>query len=574
MRYKKFIIKHYKGISGPLEVNLSKTSLMPIIGVNECGKTTILQAIFSFDYFNDSFNKTIRHLEDVHNLYTTNPQTPTICAEIEITTDEIKSILKELKDKDSSLDSKVRSYSRLLKDFSGILIISRNIDTKEYNIDYSKFNDSEFNVLLSKEIIKKLPYILFFDDFRDNIEEKIEIKKDDEEMSGWLAIIDRLFRTADKNFDILDLPNKEDRVRKTTLAKVNKILNDTLTKEWQNFRLDDKDALKIKVDYVSESETVSNGQSIERYFIKFDVIEKDQDDNEYFFFVRDRSKGFFWFFNFVMKLEFNPKVVNNTDGAIYLLDEPGSYLHASAQAKLCKKLKSLSETNKVLYCTHSHYLLDPEVVPINTVKVASKNPGNFKIELQSIHEYKDDLKSKKSAFQPIMDALQIKPIVVDLNYKNVLITEGIYDYYAFEMFKEKREINILPSTNAESVKYFISLMISWKRNYKALWDNDDEGRKEKQEAEKFFGEIEAKNNFYLLPHKTSRTRKTILQNLFAGTDLLMIKTELGLNRNSSFEKTILSLFYSKNKNKILKNISKETKDNFDRVFDLLFNNQD
>ena len=570
MKYIKFTIENYKGIGGPLDVDLHKTSLMPIIGVNECGKTTILQAIFSFDYFNDSFNETIRHLEDVHNLYTTDPKTPKISAEIEITDDEIKETLKELKEKYVTLDSKIRSYTRLLKDFSGTLTISRDIKKKQYSIDYKKFNDDEFNNALSKAIIKKLPYILFFDDFRDNVEEKIEIKKNDDEMSGWLAIVDRLFRTADENFDILDLPNKEDRVRKTTLAKVNKILNDTLTKEWQNFRLDDKDALKIKVDYANESETTAAGQSIERHFIKFDVIEKDQDDNEYFFFVRDRSKGFFWFFNFVMKLEFNPKVVNSTDGAIYLLDEPGSYLHASAQAKLCNKLKSLSETNKVLYCTHSHYLLDPEVVPINTVKVASKNPDNFKIELYSIHEYKDDTKSKRSAFQPITDALQIKPLILDLNCKNILITEGIYDYYAFEMFKGKREINVLPSTNAESIKYFISLMIAWQMNYKALWDNDDEGRAEKKSAEEFFGEVEANNNFYLLPHKTSRTKKTILQNLFVGSDFAMIKDELGLNKNSSFEKTILSLFYSNDKNEILKKVSKETKDNFKKVFDLLF----
>lgn len=272
-----------------------------------------------------------------------------------------------------------------------------------------------------------------------------------------------------------------------------------------------------------------------------------------------------------MKLEFNPKVVNNTDGAIYLLDEPGSYLHASAQTKLCKKLQSLSDTNKVLYCTHSHYLLDPEVIPINTIRVASKNPDNFKIEIYSIHDYKDDTRTKKSAFQPIIDALQIKPIIVDLNYKRILITEGIYDYYTFEMFKEKREINILPSTNAESIKYFISFMIAWHIDYRALWDNDAEGREEKKSAEEFFGETEASNNFYLLPHKTPRTKNTILQNLFNGEDLKMIKDELGLNKNSAFEKTILSLFYSKNKNEILKKISKETRDNFKKVFNLLFN---
>ena len=59
----------------------------------------------------------------MHNLYTTDPKTPKISAEIEITDDEIKETLKELKEKDPSLDSKVRSYTRLLKDFSGTFSI-------------------------------------------------------------------------------------------------------------------------------------------------------------------------------------------------------------------------------------------------------------------------------------------------------------------------------------------------------------------------------------------------------------------------------------------------------------------
>lgn len=290
MEYLKFTIENYKGIEGPLDINLSKISLMPIIGVNECGKTTILQAVFSFDYFNDSFNKSIRHLEDVYNLYTTTPKIPKVSAEIKITIDEIKETLIDIKQEDPARESNVRSYNCLLNKLSDTIIITRNLKDKTYDIGYDKFTKKDFNNILAKAIMKKLPYILFFDDFRDNIEEKIEIKSSEDEIKGWLAIVERLFLAADQNFNILDLPNKEDRARKTILAKVNKLLNDTLTKEWQNFRLDDKDALKIKVDYDKESEVANNGQTIERHYIKFDVIEKDQDDNEYFFFVRDRSK--------------------------------------------------------------------------------------------------------------------------------------------------------------------------------------------------------------------------------------------------------------------------------------------
>ncbi len=71
MRYKKFIIRNYRAITGPLVIDLDKKSLVPIIGINESGKTTILHAIYAFDCFNDKFNEGGRHLEDTVNLYRT-----------------------------------------------------------------------------------------------------------------------------------------------------------------------------------------------------------------------------------------------------------------------------------------------------------------------------------------------------------------------------------------------------------------------------------------------------------------------------------------------------------------------
>ncbi|MYE38086.1 MAG: ATP-binding protein [Candidatus Spechtbacteria bacterium SB0662_bin_43] len=570
MRYTKFTIQNYKGIVGPLIVDTHKISLMPIIGVNECGKTTILQAIFGFDYSNDVFNKTVQHLEDIHNLYETSDQTPIISAEIEITNDEIKDILEELVN-DNQWSDKAQAYLGYCKDISFTFAIDRNMRTRKYNIKYRKFTDKNFNHVFAKSIIEKLPFILFFDDFRDNIEEKIEIKKDsDGNLSGWLAIVDRLFRVADENFDILQLPSLEERKQKTILAAVNKLLNDTLTQEWQNFRLDDKEALEIQVDYKQESEMVANGQPVHRHFVRFDVVEKDKDGYKHFFFVRNRSKGFFWFFNFVMKLEFNPKLVDSAEGAIYLLDEPGSYLHASAQTKLCEKLKSLSGTNIVLYCTHSHYLLDPNVIPFNNIKVAEKNPRNFAIRLFPIHQASVSRKNSRSAFQPIMDALKINPFALDINPNEcVLIVEGIDDHYAFEMLKGDRNVKILPGVGADSIRYFISLMIAWGVDYRALWDNDPVGAKAKKSAGEFFGEVEYKDKFYLLPHENTKKKKTILQDLFDGDDISIIKKELSLPKNTSFSRVIQSLFHSDKRQHVLKKVSKKTKDNFKRVFMIL-----
>ena len=66
MEYLSFTIENYKAITNKVDINL-KNKLIPIIGINECGKTTILQAIYAFDSNNDNlFNKT--HITNIKNI--------------------------------------------------------------------------------------------------------------------------------------------------------------------------------------------------------------------------------------------------------------------------------------------------------------------------------------------------------------------------------------------------------------------------------------------------------------------------------------------------------------------------
>jgi hypothetical protein len=90
-----------------------------------------------------------------------------------------------------------------------------------------------------------------------------------------------------------------------------------------------------------------------------------------------------------------------------------------------------------------------------------------------------------------------------------------------------------------------------------------------QKARKHFGDEVAQQHFYLLPLKGT-VRNRILQDLFIGDDLRYIKAALGLPNNSSFQKTITSLFYSPNKDLIINKISLQTKENFNNLFDNLF----
>lgn len=557
MHFTKFIIKNYKAITGPLIIDLERQSLMPIIGVNECGKTTILHAIFAFDAFNDSLNDNGRHLKDTLNLYRTSSPDALVTVEIEITEGEFVEVLNSISEPEEDV-RKANLYKKRRRGLPKPLRVTRNLKTRKYMIEGEMFTELDFDNILAEAILNHSPYILYFDDFRDSIEERIKIdKQPNGKPAGWLSILEQLFIRTDQNFSVFRLASLEERQRKTVLAKVTRRLNNTLTKEWQNFRLDDSDALQISIDF----EQRGGGN-----FLKIDIVERDVSGDEHYFFVRDRSKGFFWFFNFVMKLEFNPKIVDEGENTIYLLDEPGSFLHASAQSKLCSKLQQLSKTNKVIYCTHSHYLLDPEVIPLSSIKVADKD-GNGNIQLIPIHEHKGNILERRSAFQPIIDALHIKPFLLDLTQDRVILTEGIYDYYAFEMLKQGRNISILPSVGADSLPFYISLMIAWRVAYCAIWDNDTAGRNAMAKAERIFGEEVASRHFRLLPARRNANR--IVQDLFDGHDIRFIKAELDLPQNSSFEKVMASLFYDPRRSDIIGRLSRKTKENFESVFESL-----
>src|SRR3989344_3286322 len=75
------------------------------------------------------------------------------------------------------------------------------------------------------------------------------------------------------------------------------------------------------------------------------------------FLVKERSKGFKWFFSFLLFTEFRKK---RTSNILFLLDEPASNLHSSAQAKILDALSELSTDSLVIYSTHSHHLINPK----------------------------------------------------------------------------------------------------------------------------------------------------------------------------------------------------------------------
>src|SRR5260370_34415056 len=69
-----------------------------------------------------------------------------------------------------------------------------------------------------------------------------------------------------------------------------------------------------------------------------------------------RSRGFVWFFSF---LAWYSRQKATKQKLILLLDEPGLYLHAKAQADLLRYFEAeLKQSHQLIYSTHSPFMVD------------------------------------------------------------------------------------------------------------------------------------------------------------------------------------------------------------------------
>lgn len=587
MKYNKFIIKNYRAIKGPLEIDL-KNKIVPLVGINECGKTTILQAIFAFDFANDDLNKG-KQVHDISNLYALEDDVCEIKAVVDITKDELNRIIKLLQkanedkiltnkgkrdtfEKDSEEWNKIERQNNNLENRNNIYSelsakINEKIKEDILTIDLVRIlNEEEGNryrlsskILsriadyeiveeeLSMELIKRLPPILYSDDFNDRPPEKVVLTSEGNS-SEWEKIYTRVFNDALKkeNYNIYELYDVDSRRRKSILSEVSKYLSDNLTDAWSRFSNEKKEiTISFDIDEIVE-------EDVKKRLLQINIIE-DINGKERTFGISDRSKGFIWYYNFIMKIQFSPKQINS-ENTIFLLDEPGSYLHETAQNELCKKLVEISKKEGVvIYCTHSPQLLNPEYIPLNAINIVSKR--NTKISCNSIGNVKT-VSLRTSAFQPVYEALQIPEFKFIDKENKVVIVEGIYDKYVLEMFSSlKKNVIFFGSANAKSIRDNIQYFIAFNIPYMALWDNDGAGQTHYENAKKEFGEFES-NNFYLLPDVNNKG-KVRMEEMFEENDMALIKKILGLPYDTSYTMTMGTLYYSKNRDKILKEIKSE-----------------
>lgn len=543
MRYSQFRIRNFKGVDD-IHLDLDKPPRSPVfalVGLNESGKTTILEAIHWFDSpdrydaydlipkgklanFNDeiSVEATVILSEEDQRELAKHLGWGTNKVHLEKPIDVIR-ITREFAYKNSEKVDEREEW-----DITLIGKTSRAKKNKQYGS-----GDTVWEKIREHIAENLLPPIIYYENFLFDFPEKIYLEAKE---GHKLSRQDVIYRTL-----IQDVLNSIDRRQKiavhilarhksggSNLRALQAVLLQLSTKISNDIFNTWRELLKIEETSGLE---VTLGQHLgddeKGYFIQINV--KEAGNN---FLIRERSLGFRWFFAFILFTHFRAYRYAKQRKALFLLDEPASNLHPSAQAKLLDLFERFPNQQDVIYTTHSHHMINPKWLSGTFVV---KNQGidysdldvNYQSHLTQITatryfrfvaEYPDDT----DYFKPILDSLDYQ--ISKLEYApEIIVTEGKNDFYTLKYLVDlgyvasKLSSNVFPGTGKDKVDYAVSLYLGWGRKFVVLLDDDKGGRQTYKRLLDSFGPI-LEDNIFRLNHIDKNWKGKTLEGLFSDSD--------------------------------------------------------
>ena len=600
MKYTKFIIKNYKGIP-KIELDLSKkpgSNIFTLVGLNESGKTTLLEAIYLFHIHNDISKDKVHTLIPKSKQYSFN-ETISITAELELSDNDFQEIQHYLKDTHQFYLEESKKPILIKKEylFKGSLpqsgdewkntLWSPYFKGKPRNKrkiqDLYKWNRKIWQEVVDIIKQKNLPKVLYYPDFLFKFPEKIYLEQfegEGEEQEEYRNVIQDILYSIDNKLtvetDLLErVKNKQDESRTQALNHLFLImsskLNQEILKQWDTIFTGTKPK-----EVVISADTQDN-----KHFIELKI--KQGSDS---YSINDRSLGFRWFFSFLIFTAFRKSRIEDPGETLFLLDEPASNLHQSAQQRLLHSLEKVVSNCKLIYSTHSHHLINPNwlagtyIVKNKAINYSSE--GDFSSTETNISAtlYKNFVaqhQREEDHFKPILDALDYTPSQLEM-VPPIICTEGKNDYYILKYmmstyFENTYKLNFYPGAGVNKCETPFRLYLAWNKNFIALFDSDKGGKDAKEDYIKKIGS-EMKDKIYTFEDINSQWQNKEIEDFFEENEKIKIIKSSFEDHHSGYDKskdkskfnTAIQALYIQKKNI---EFSEKTLNNFKAIFDFL-----
>jgi predicted ATPase len=588
MKYLKFIIKNYKGIKDELTLdltNLPNSNIFTLVGLNESGKTSILEAI---DLLQNKVSD-----ENAHRMIHKSKKGDfndiiSISAQLELDSDDEKRIKEycidklnykitrdieniEITKEYSFKESKFQKYQSLWKI---PLFGTKGKGKKE--ISLHKYDESSWSAVV-KYIETNFPKILYYRNFLFDFPQKIYLTSfegESKEQKEYRKVLQDILDSLQGNQKIethlhfrLENPSAENSESlEATLGEISEKLTKTIFSNWGDIFTKSSKEIELKT-----GKEESKGHYIEL------KIKQGRDK----FSIEERSLGFRWFFSFLLFTEFRKERKEDFGETLFLLDEPASNLHQKSQMKLLNIFQKISEKCKIIYSTHSHHLINPKNLAgtciiknkaINYDNEITFNQNETEVTATLYKNFVSKHPNETDHFKPILDAIDYIPSGYELVEKIILL-EGKSDYYTLKYFQElngqsKVKFNFYPGASVSKFDDILRLYLSWNKKIFGLFDSDNQGKKEKNRYIKNIS-IELQDSLFLLSDIDKSWENYTTENLFEeGDKMKIINSLFPLEKEynkSKFNTAIQDIYI--NKKSVV--ISKKTKDRFLKIFNYL-----
>ena len=191
-----------------------------------------------------------------------------------------------------------------------------------------------------------------------------------------------------------------------------------------------------------------------------------------------RSKGVKWFISFYLKLEATAKIGKSS--RIFLIDEPGANLHAKAQKDILSVFEKQKENLQIIFTTHSPYLLDIDKV-YRVLAVERTDTEDEKSETKVL-SFQNLGSANVDTLLPLYTnmGVDVSNQSVICKDKNVLLEEISAFFYLkgfWKIFEKEEKVNFLPATGCPNLPLLSNLMLGWGLSFSVLVDDDSHGRK-------------------------------------------------------------------------------------------------
>lgn len=529
----RFQLQNFKGAED-VTIELGgkhKAKVVTLIGLNESGKTTILEGISHFATRDRTVSSLFvgphaqRHISTLIPVHKKAAFTDTIriSADIELTDSDVKGIVAlglevKLEIDPESVQKKAqvtKQYRFIDSEFvadefsslwEGFDFKARRSKKQSFKW-YKRPDDEEKDVWLAAAdaVESRLPKVIYFPTFIVNLPAKIYLSELDKECR-----VNRYYRNLLQ--EILDTMPDRLSLERHVVQRIKAYREEDATSAWLSRWLGDSkrapvDSVFQKISATVTKEVLGSWSKVfnrpvaaKRIEVSWNVDTDNNDlpyaafavsDGESIYALDERSLGFRWFFSFLLFTRFRGSARREN---VFLFDEPAANLHACAQAELLGSFdKLIEEGNKIIYSTHSHHMINPRwlsgahIVENDAIDYEAEDSGaGFNIRPTYItatpyRKFVSEQSSRISYFQPVIEKLQyVEPAIVSSG--PTVMLEGISDfhlcsYVLSELGLKAPKLSLVPGSGAGSLDQMISIVMSKGDPFLILLDDDPAGRR-------------------------------------------------------------------------------------------------